>query len=32
MSMVSIRACLDKVLDHGADAYDEYRGLPQHGA
>ena len=30
MSIVSMRACLDMVLDHGTDAYDEYESLPCH--
>ena len=25
-------ACLDTVLDHGADVYGEYEGLTRHGA
>ena len=32
MPMVSIRACLDMVLNHRADVCGEYQGLPQHGA
>ena len=32
MFIVSMRACLDTVLDHGADVYGKYEGLSRHGA